>query len=85
MRRKIDQIFSQNSRLRCMPHTVHRAVLQLLEAIGAVEKSTKMKTARASPYQESVTVAPECEELDEDAAAVDEEDDVDDAPMPTGS
>ncbi|KAJ7191892.1 hypothetical protein GGX14DRAFT_337165, partial [Mycena pura] len=44
---------AQNSRLRCMPHTVHLAVMQLPEAICAVEKSSK---TRASPYQESVTV-----------------------------
>ncbi|KAJ7290084.1 hypothetical protein C8J57DRAFT_1212741 [Mycena rebaudengoi] len=41
-----------------------RSFFALLEAIGAVEKS-----ARSSPYQESVTVAPECEELDGEEAA----------------
>ncbi|KAJ7024436.1 hypothetical protein C8F04DRAFT_921985, partial [Mycena alexandri] len=58
---------AQNSRLRCMPHTVHLAVIQLLEAIGAVEKSKK---SRAAPYQESVTVPPDTEDLDEAEEAI---------------
>ncbi|KAJ7030509.1 hypothetical protein C8F04DRAFT_961456, partial [Mycena alexandri] len=55
---------AQISRLRCMPHTVHLAVLQ---AIGAVEKSKK---TRASPYQESVTVPPDTEDIDEAEEAI---------------
>ncbi|KAJ7683988.1 hypothetical protein B0H17DRAFT_941152, partial [Mycena rosella] len=54
---------AKNSCLRCMPHTVHLAVLQLLEAIGAVEKSPTKKNANSSPYQESVTAAPEAEDF----------------------
>ncbi|KAJ6553819.1 hypothetical protein DFH09DRAFT_855318, partial [Mycena vulgaris] len=52
-----------NSRLRCMPHTVHLAVIQLLEAIGAVEKNEKKKKTHVS-YQETVTAAPEFDDLD---------------------
>ncbi|KAF9070583.1 hypothetical protein BDP27DRAFT_1149764, partial [Rhodocollybia butyracea] len=60
---------AQHSRLRCMPHTVHLAVLKLLEAIGAVEKDCK----RLGPYQDAVVGAPDSEELDAYAAASDED------------
>ncbi|KAJ7714915.1 hypothetical protein B0H16DRAFT_1389723, partial [Mycena metata] len=60
---------AQESRLRCLPHTIHLAALQLLESIGAVEKNPKKKT----PYQESATVPTDSDELDAEAAAFDEE------------
>ncbi|KAF9066812.1 hypothetical protein BDP27DRAFT_1226869, partial [Rhodocollybia butyracea] len=56
---------AQHSQLRCMPHTVHLAVLKLLEAIGAVEKDSK----KLGPYQDAVVGAPEDEELDAYAAS----------------
>ncbi|KAF8145485.1 hypothetical protein K438DRAFT_1517231, partial [Mycena galopus ATCC 62051] len=66
---------ASDSRLRCMPHTVHLAVLQLLEAVGAVEKSEKKKKTDVS-YQENVTASPNLEDdSDEEAVAMDEEDD----------
>ncbi|KAF9064693.1 hypothetical protein BDP27DRAFT_1230053, partial [Rhodocollybia butyracea] len=58
-----------HSRLRCMPHTVHLAVLKLLEAIGAVEKDSKKST---EPYQDAVTSVPGDADLDAAAAAVDD-------------
>ncbi|KAJ7078140.1 hypothetical protein B0H15DRAFT_789116, partial [Mycena belliarum] len=75
---------AKNSRLRCMPHTVHLAVLQLLEAIGAVEKTKK--GARSAAYQDSVTAPPESDQLDENAVAMDDEDDNEAPiePMPLG-
>ncbi|KAJ7340683.1 hypothetical protein DFH08DRAFT_651471, partial [Mycena albidolilacea] len=74
---------AKHSRLRCMPHTVHLAVLQLLETIGAVEKASKKHTV---PYQDSVTVPPDAEDLDEseEAIAVDDDDDDTATLMPLG-
>ncbi|TBU39243.1 hypothetical protein BD309DRAFT_848051, partial [Dichomitus squalens] len=45
------------SRMRCIPHTVHLAALQLLESIGAVPAQADKN------YQESVT-APRSSEYD---------------------
>ncbi|KAI0753207.1 hypothetical protein C8Q80DRAFT_499637 [Daedaleopsis nitida] len=46
------------ARMRCMPHTVHLAALQLLETIGAVSKLSDdggTGSGHASNYQECVT------------------------------
>ncbi|TFK33873.1 hypothetical protein BDQ12DRAFT_614499, partial [Crucibulum laeve] len=46
------------ARLRCMPHTVHLAAIQLLEAIGAVSKSESNKaTSHSGNYQDSATAS----------------------------
>ncbi|SJL18443.1 uncharacterized protein ARMOST_22032 [Armillaria ostoyae] len=50
------QFSARESRLRCMPHTVHLAALKLLEAIGALSPSERKKAeARAGAYQDAVT------------------------------
>ncbi|KAK6981508.1 Transposase-like protein, partial [Favolaschia claudopus] len=73
-----------DSRLRCMPHTIHLAVLQLLEAIGAVEKDSRTKKSKATPYQDIVSASPDPNELD-DAAAVGVDEDEDEEPEPTAA
>ncbi|KAG1718428.1 hypothetical protein EDB19DRAFT_1984241, partial [Suillus lakei] len=51
----------KHSRIRCLPHIVHLAAMQLLECIGAINKQVAMS------YQESVT-APLDREHDDYAA-----------------
>ncbi|KAJ7640915.1 hypothetical protein B0H17DRAFT_895324, partial [Mycena rosella] len=44
------------ARIRCMPHTAHLAAIKLLEAIGAISKSTrKMAEGRLAVYQDAMT------------------------------
>ncbi|KAJ2928008.1 hypothetical protein H1R20_g9078, partial [Candolleomyces eurysporus] len=43
-----------DARLRCMPHIIHLAALQLLEGIGAIDP-TELRTA--SPYQQDVAAS----------------------------
>ncbi|KAG1743140.1 hypothetical protein EDB19DRAFT_1965574, partial [Suillus lakei] len=61
----------KHSRIRCLPHIVHLAAMQLLECIGAINKRVAMS------YQESVTALLD-HEHDDYAALLDEaEDDTD--------
>ncbi|KAK6984038.1 ribonuclease H-like domain-containing protein [Favolaschia claudopus] len=66
---------ASDSRLRCMPHTIHLAVLQLLEAIGAVEKDSRAKKSKATPYQDVVSASPESDELNGAAVGIDDDED----------
>lgn len=50
-------------------------LLQLLEAIGAVEPDSRKKSKKTAVYQDDVTGPPLDENLDADAAAVNEEPD----------
>ncbi|KIL62624.1 hypothetical protein M378DRAFT_47941, partial [Amanita muscaria Koide BX008] len=46
------------SRLRCMPHTVHLAAIKLLEGIGALSKADGRKaTSRSGNYQDSAVAS----------------------------
>lgn len=48
------QFNARQSRMRCMPHTIHLAASQLLEGIGAVKKK---KNGERGNYQEDVAVS----------------------------
>jgi hypothetical protein len=92
----IDSFSAKRSRLRCMPHTIHLAVMevrhgfwckcilfgvfQLLKAVGGVEDENKSGKTRVTPYQESVVPAPQDDNANESAIAFDEEDTEGDAP-----
>ncbi|KAJ7192894.1 hypothetical protein GGX14DRAFT_333423, partial [Mycena pura] len=65
---------AKRSRLRCMPHTIHLAVMILLKAIGAVDDESRGK--KAQPYQESVTSSPASDADDEDAVKFDGDEDM---------
>ncbi|KAJ7440853.1 hypothetical protein FB451DRAFT_951830, partial [Mycena latifolia] len=44
------------ARIRCMPHTAVLATIKLLEAIGAISKSTRKKAeSKLTAYQDAVT------------------------------
>ncbi|TFK59969.1 hypothetical protein BDN72DRAFT_732468, partial [Pluteus cervinus] len=44
------------ARLRCLPHTIHLAAIQLLEAIGALSKESARKArSRQGCYQATVS------------------------------
>ncbi|KAJ6528419.1 hypothetical protein B0H19DRAFT_885043, partial [Mycena capillaripes] len=54
-----------DARIRCMPHTAHLAAIKLLEAIGAISKSTRKKAeGKLAAYQDAVT-APIAREHDD--------------------
>ncbi|KAJ7577348.1 hypothetical protein C8J56DRAFT_752587, partial [Mycena floridula] len=60
-----------DSRMRCMPHTIHLAAIKLLEAIGAISKADKKK-ATAGNYQDDVGLQLGCE-FDDDAVLRDDD------------
>ncbi|KAJ7343957.1 hypothetical protein DFH08DRAFT_701987, partial [Mycena albidolilacea] len=63
------------ARIRCMPHTAHLAAIKLLEAIGAISKSSGKKAGgRQTSYQDAVT-APLAREHDDDAEGDDDDED----------
>ncbi|KAF8209175.1 hypothetical protein K438DRAFT_1573231, partial [Mycena galopus ATCC 62051] len=63
------------ARIRCMPHTAHLAAIKLLEAIGAISKSSRKKAeGRQTAYQDAVT-APLGRQYDDDFAGDDEDGD----------
>ncbi|KAF5319077.1 hypothetical protein D9758_018663 [Tetrapyrgos nigripes] len=68
------QLSAKDARMCCMPHTIHLAAMKLLEAIGAVSKST----ISADPYQDSATAPVEREHDNNAVLQEDGEDDEDD-------
>ncbi|KAK0237408.1 hypothetical protein EDD85DRAFT_735995, partial [Armillaria nabsnona] len=70
---------AKESRLRCMPHTIHLATLKLLEGIRAIRKVNGTKMAGQSAYQDSATLSVDCSLDDEAVAQDDEEKDTEDS------
>jgi hypothetical protein len=58
------------ARIRCLPHIVHLAAMQLLEGIGAIKSGAGSRGV----YQESVT-APVDRDHDDNAALLNDTDD----------
>ncbi|KAF9060267.1 hypothetical protein BDP27DRAFT_1430258 [Rhodocollybia butyracea] len=64
---------ASDSRLRCMPHTVHLAAINMLEAIGAISDADSRKaSSKAEAYQETVREQVE-RENDEEAVLREDE------------
>ncbi|KIL55047.1 hypothetical protein M378DRAFT_188692 [Amanita muscaria Koide BX008] len=76
---------AMDSRMRCMPHTVHLAAIKLLEGIGAISKADSKKAkSRSSNYQDNA-VAPVDREFDDDAVQQEDEEEVDENTSSTTS
>ncbi|KAI3603582.1 transposase-like protein [Moniliophthora roreri] len=70
---------ANRARLRCLPHTVHLAALELLNGLGAYPHVARWKLAQKAAYQDSVTT-PVGREHDDDAEAYEENDSDNDLP-----